>query len=157
MTRAQRSGRVLLVEDDASDVDVILEAMARVRVSGKVDVARDGEEALDYLFRRGKYERRSGGDPAVILLDLGLPRLGGLEVLRQIKENPALQLIPVVVLTSSREEREIAQSYDVGANAYVVKPLGLDQFTRVIEELGSFWALLNEPPPDGLSGAPARR
>lgn len=156
MTRAQRAGRVLLVEDNKSDVDIILEAMARVRVSGKVDVVGDGEEALDYLFRRGAFERRPGGDPVVILLDLGLPKVDGFEVLRKVKEHPALQLIPVVVLTSSREEKEIAQSYDVGANAYVVKPIGLDDFTRVIEELGSFWALLNEPPPDGAAGLAGR-
>jgi CheY-like chemotaxis protein len=140
-------GRILLVEDDPKDVELTMAALGEYNLSNEVVVATDGEEALDYLYHRGKYQRRSGDDPAVMLLDLKLPKVDGLEVLRTVKSDEALKLIPVVVLTSSREEKDMVASYKLGVNAYVVKPVDFHEFVNAIKELGVFWAIINEPPP----------
>ena len=141
------AARILLVEDSAHDVELTLGALAEYRVADSVAVARDGAEALDYLFRRGRYAARDAGNPALVLLDLKMPKVDGLEVLRAVKADPALRTIPVVMLTSSREAPDVARSYDLGVNAYVAKPVDFDRFTRAVRELGLFWLLLNEAPP----------
>jgi CheY-like chemotaxis protein len=138
---------ILLVEDNPKDVEMTLAAWKRNNLSNEVIVARDGVEALDYLFRRGKFKDREEGQPVAVFLDLKMPRLDGLEVLRQMKENDSVKMVPVVMLTSSREESDLVASYQLGANAYVVKPVGFDQFVSAIGRLGMFWAVLNEPPP----------
>lgn len=153
MTRASKLGRILLAEDDPRDVELTLEALGQHRLVNKVDVVHDGEQALDYLFRRGHWHRRSGGNPVLLLLDLKMPKVDGLEVLRQVKSDPALQVVPTVVLTSSRQESDVTASYNLGTNAYVVKPINFQEFVQAVAELGAFWALLNEPPPDGLRAA----
>jgi len=140
--------RILLVEDSANDIELILAALAENHLANEVVVARDGEEALDYLYRRGVFRMRMEGNPVVILLDLKLPKVDGLEVLSQLKSDPQFKVIPIVVLTSSREERDLIQSYHSGTNAYVVKPLDFQEFVTVIRELGLFWAVVNQPPPD---------
>jgi CheY-like chemotaxis protein len=141
---------ILLVEDDPNDVELTLAALAPQNLANQILVLRDGAEALDYLFQRGVYENRPNGNPAVVLLDLKMPRVDGLEVLRQIKQDEHLRTIPVVMLTSSREEPDLETSYRLGANAYVVKPVGFQNFSEVVKELGMFWAVLNEPPPGSL-------
>ena len=148
-------GRILLVEDDPHDVELTLTALEEYRLANEVVITRDGAEALDYLYRRGAYADRSNGSPAVLLLDLKLPKVDGLEVLRKIKGDETLRLIPVVVLTSSREERDMVASYRLGVNAYVVKPVDFHEFVNAIKELGIFWAIVNEPPPGSIkrSGA----
>jgi len=146
-------GRILLVEDDSKDVDLTLTALGEYNLANEVVVVRDGAEALDYLYARGAYGSRAKENPAVLLLDLKLPKVDGLEVLRQIRSDDRLKLIPVVVLTSSREERDIVASYRLGVNAYVVKPVDFHQFVNAVKELGVFWAVINEPPP----GSVARR
>ena len=140
-------GRILLVEDDPRDVELTMEALGDYNLSNEVVVASDGEEALDYLYHRGKYQRRSGDNPAVMLLDLKLPKIDGLEVLKAVKSDDSLKMIPVVVLTSSREEKDMVASYALGVNAYVVKPVDFHEFVNAIKELGVFWAIINEPPP----------
>lgn len=148
--------RILLVEDDRNDVELILAAMAKHRLANEVEVLGDGADALDYLFRRGAFAGLSTAHPLVVLLDIKLPRVDGIEVLRQIKADPELAVIPTVMLTSSREERDRLQSYQLGANAYVVKPLDFKAFLEAVGELGVFWALINEPPPGALPrGKPA--
>jgi len=142
-----KASRILLAEDSAQDVELTLEALAEHNISNFVDVARDGAEALDYLFRRGAHAGRQSGNPVLILLDLKMPRVDGLEVLRAVKADPRLRTIPVVVLTSSREEQDVVRSYELGVNAYVVKPVQFDKFVAAVRELGLFWMLLNEPPP----------
>lgn len=137
---------ILLVEDNANDVELTLAALAENHLANEVVVVRDGAEALDYLHHRGIFKLRGKGNPAVILLDLKLPKVDGLEVLEQIKSDAALKAIPVVMLTSSREEQDLTRSYDLGVNAYVVKPVAFDDFTAAIRELGLFWAVINEPP-----------
>jgi CheY-like chemotaxis protein len=139
---------ILLVEDNANDVELTLEALSEHKVANKVDVARDGVEALDYLRRKGAYAERATGNPAVILLDLKLPKLDGLQVLAELKSDASLRTIPVVMLTSSREESDLVTSYNLGVNAYVVKPVDFDQFIEAVRRIGGFWALLNEPAPD---------
>ena len=139
--------RILLVEDSANDIELTLSALAENLLANEVVVVRDGEEALDYLFRRGVYKLRSPGHPAVVLLDLKLPKVDGLEVLKAIKSDASLRTVPVVMLTSSREEQDVVQSYTSGVNAYVVKPVEFDQFVKALKELGLFWAVINEPPP----------
>jgi CheY-like chemotaxis protein len=139
---------ILLVEDNANDVELTLEALSEHKVANKVDVARDGVEALDYLRRQGAYAERATGNPAVILLDLKLPKLDGLQVLAELKSDASLRTIPVVMLTSSREESDLVTSYNLGVNAYVVKPVDFDQFIEAVRRIGGFWALLNEPAPD---------
>jgi DNA-binding response OmpR family regulator len=140
-------GRILLVEDDPKDVELTMTALEEYNLSNEVVVASDGEEALDYLYCRGKFQRRGGENPAVMLLDLKLPKVDGLEVLEKVKSDDKLKLIPVVVLTSSREERDMVTSYKLGVNAYVVKPVDFHEFVNAIKELGVFWAIINEPPP----------
>lgn len=137
---------ILLVEDSALDVELTLASLAKF-VANPVDVARDGAEALDYLFRRGAFAGRSTGTPVLVMLDLKMPKVDGLEVLRTIKADPTLKQIPVVVLTSSREQRDVIQSYELGVNAYVVKPVEFEKFVDAVKQLGLFWLLLNEPPP----------
>lgn len=138
---------ILLVEDNPKDLELTLLALGKTHLANEVVIARDGEEALDYLYCRGAHDGRQKGNPAVVLLDLKLPKIDGLEVLENIRKNDALRRLPVVILTSSREERDVVKSYDLGVNAYVVKPVGFPEFIRAIQELGVFWAVLNEPPP----------
>jgi DNA-binding response OmpR family regulator len=143
-------GRILLVEDDPKDTELTMTALEEYNLSNEVVVASDGEEALDYLYYRGKFQRRSGDNPAVMLLDLKLPKVDGLEVLQRVKTDENLKMIPIVVLTSSREERDMVSSYKLGVNAYVVKPVDFHEFVNAIKELGVFWALINEPPPGSV-------
>ena len=146
-------GRILLVEDDRKDVELTLTALEEYKLANEVVVTRDGEEALDYLYRRGNFTTRSTDNPAVLLLDLKLPKVDGLEVLQQIKADAKLKLIPVVVLTSSHEEKDMVTSYKLGVNAYVVKPVDFHEFVNAVKELGIFWALVNEPPPGSVKKA----
>jgi CheY-like chemotaxis protein len=143
-------GRILMVEDDPNDVELTMTALEGYNLANEVIVTRDGEEALDYLYRRGKYTTRSSDHPAVILLDLKLPKIDGLEVLRQVKSDDNLKIIPVVVLTSSREEKDLVSSYKLGVNAYVVKPVDFHEFVNAIKELGVFWAIINAAPPGSV-------
>ena len=145
-----RLGRILMVEDDAKDVELTLEALDEYNLANEVVVTRDGEEALDYLYYRGQFKTRSGENPAVMLLDLKLPKIDGLEVLKQVKSDEKLRLIPVVVLTSSKEEKDMVASYKLGVNGYVVKPVNFHEFVNAIRELGVFWAIINEPPPGSM-------
>lgn len=138
---------ILLVEDSPNDLELALAALERCQLANPVHVARDGVEALDYLHARGAWAGRGGGDPAVVLLDLKLPRLDGLEVLERVKKDPLLRAVPIVMLTSSREERDLVRSYELGVNAFVVKPVDFRAFLQAIQELGMFWAVLNQPPP----------
>src|SRR6266508_3236804 len=135
---------ILLAEDNPKDVELTLTALGENHLANEVVVVRDGEEALDYLFRRGRFALRSEGNPAVVLLDLKMPKVDGLEVLRQIKSDETLKTVPVVMLTSSREERDLVESYRLGINAYVVKPVGFDRFIEAVRQVGVFWALINE-------------
>ncbi|TBU96523.1 response regulator [Stutzerimonas kirkiae] len=141
---------ILLVEDNPRDLELTLVALERSQLAHDVIVLRDGVEALDYLLRRGEYALRAEGNPAVLLLDLKLPRIDGLEVLRQVRECAGLRSIPVVMLTSSREEVDLQCAYELGVNAYVVKPVEFKAFVAAIADLGVFWAVLNEPPPGSL-------
>jgi CheY-like chemotaxis protein len=143
-------GRILMVEDDAKDVELTLTALEEYNLANEVVVTHDGEEALDYLYCRGNFSARAGDNPAVLLLDLKLPKLDGLEVLQQIKSDEKLRMIPVVVLTSSHEEKDMVASYKLGVNAYVVKPVDFHEFVNAIKELGAFWAVVNEPPPGSV-------
>jgi CheY-like chemotaxis protein len=143
-------GRILMVEDDPRDVELSLTALDEYHLANEIVVARDGEQALDYLYCRGAFRDRVRGHPSVVLLDLKLPKVDGLEVLRQIKGDQSLATIPVVVLTSSREEQDMVASYKLGVNAYVVKPVDFHEFANAIKELGVFWALINEPPPGSV-------
>jgi DNA-binding response OmpR family regulator len=143
-------GRILLVEDDPKDVELTLTALDDYKLANEVVVARDGEEALDYLYCRGKFQTRSNDNPAVLLLDLKLPKVDGLEVLRQIKSDEKFKMIPVVVLTSSHEEKDMVTSYKLGVNAYVVKPVDFHEFVNAVKELSIFWAVINEPPPGSI-------
>jgi DNA-binding response OmpR family regulator len=136
-----------MVEDDPRDVELSLTALEEYNLANEVIVAHDGAEALDYLYCRGEFSGRSSDNPAVILLDLKLPKVDGLEVLQQIKSDEKLKIIPVVVLTSSREEKDMVASYKLGVNAYVVKPVDFHEFVNAIRELGVFWAIINAPPP----------
>ncbi len=141
---------ILLVEDNPNDLELTLVALERSQLANDVVIKRDGAEALDYLLRRGDYEDRADGNPAVLLLDLKLPKVDGLEVLKTVRETPALRSIPVVMLTSSREEPDLMRAYEMGVNAYVVKPVEFKDFVAAISDLGIFWAVLNEPPPGSL-------
>ena len=138
---------ILLVEDNPHDLELTLIALERSQLANEVIVVRDGADALDYLHMRGSFAEREHGNPAVVLLDLKLPKVDGLEVLAEIRGNPALRSLPVVMLTSSREEQDLIRSYELGVNAYVVKPVDFQEFVRAISDLGIFWAVLNEPPP----------
>ncbi|HWQ93839.1 MAG TPA: response regulator [Clostridia bacterium] len=139
---------ILLAEDDPVDRKLTIRALTEHNLANEVDVAKDGAEALDYLFRQGKFVNRPGGHPLLVLLDIKMPKVDGLEVLRRIKADPELRVIPVVVLTSSHEERDLVQSYRLGVNAYVVKPMEFESFVEAVKQLAVFWALINEPPPD---------
>jgi CheY-like chemotaxis protein len=143
-------GRILMVEDDPKDVELTLTALEEYNLANEVVVTRDGAEALDYLYCRGPFAMRSNENPAVMLLDLKLPKVDGLEVLQQVKSDEQLKLIPVVVLTSSHEEKDMVTSYKLGVNAYVVKPVDFHEFVNAIKELGVFWAVINAPPPGSL-------
>jgi CheY-like chemotaxis protein len=138
---------ILLAEDNANDVELTLAALKTNRVLNDVVVTRDGAETLDYLWRRNKYADRRGDNPVLMLLDLKMPKVDGLEVLRQVKSDPQFKSIPTVVLTSSREEQDVVRSYDLGVNAYVVKPVDFPDFIAAVKLLGGFWAVVNEPPP----------
>jgi CheY-like chemotaxis protein len=139
--------RIVLAEDNANDVELTLSALRDNRVANEVVVVRDGAEALDYLYKRNSQANRAGGNPALLLLDLKMPKVDGIEVLRQVKSDPALKTIPVVVLTSSREDRDLLRAYDLGVNAYVVKPVDFHEFIDAVKLLGGFWAVVNETPP----------
>ncbi|MDB4874305.1 MAG: response regulator with CheY-like receiver domain and winged-helix DNA-binding domain [Gemmatimonadetes bacterium] len=143
-------GRILLVEDDPKDVELTLTALDEYNLANEVVVTHNGEEALDYLHCRGPFATRSNENPAVLLLDLKLPKVDGLEVLQQIRAAEKLELIPVVVLTSSHEEKDMVASYKLGVNAYVVKPVDFHEFVNAVKELGVFWGVINEPPPGSL-------
>jgi CheY-like chemotaxis protein len=138
---------ILFAEDSPLDVEMTLAALAVHNLANEVVVVNDGAEALDYLYRRGKFASRPAGNPGVVLLDLKMPKVGGLEVLRQIKQDEVLRTIPIVMLTSSREEQDLVSSYQLGVNAYVVKPVAFEAFVKAVKEVGIFWALVNEPPP----------
>ncbi len=138
--------RILLAEDDSNDVELILAALEEHNLANEITVVRDGEEALNYLFRRGPFESREDELPALMLLDIKMPKVDGLEVLRQVKNDDRLKLLPIVVLTSSREEQDLIESYQLGTNAYVVKPVEFDNFMTVVKQLGLFWILTNELP-----------
>jgi CheY-like chemotaxis protein len=142
--------RIVLVDDSPRDTELALAALQTHNLANEVIALRDGAEALDYLYRRGEFADRTPGDPAVILLDLKMPKVDGIEVLRQIKGDPALKRIPVVVMTSSREEQDLFNSYQTGVNAYVVKPVKFQSFVEAVEQVGAFWAVVNEPPPGSL-------
>ncbi|AUT71528.1 MULTISPECIES: response regulator [Paraburkholderia] len=138
---------ILLVEDNVNDIELTLIALEKTRLANPVVSIRDGAEALDYLRREGQYADRKDENPAVILLDKKLPKIDGHEVLKHVRADDKLKRIPVVMLTSSREEKDLLRSYDLGVNAYVVKPVEFDDFMGAINDLGMFWAVLNEPPP----------
>jgi len=138
---------ILLVEDNPKDLELTLIALARSALANEVIVARDGAEALDYLRGEGAYAGRPPGNPAVVLLDLKLPKVDGIEVLQAIRQTQTMQRLPVVMLTASREEKDVVRSYDLGVNAYVVKPMAFQSFLEAVRDLGVFWAVLNEPPP----------
>ena len=137
---------ILLAEDNPKDVELTLEAMAENNLANNIFVVKDGVEALEFLHCEGKYKQRKEGNPALILLDIKMPRMDGIEVLRQIRSDASLKRIPVVVLTSSREEKDLFNTYELGVNAYVLKPVDFKQFIEAVKQIGSFWAILNELP-----------
>ncbi|WP_044189759.1 response regulator [Hyalangium minutum] len=143
--------KILLVEDSANDVALSMAALEEINLANEVVVVRDGQQALDFLTRKGEFADRNDGNPAVVLLDLKLPKVDGIEVLARVKSDPQLKTIPIVMLTSSREERDLARSYGLGVNAYVVKPVAFPDFVAALKELGLFWAVVNQPPPGSLS------
>lgn len=138
---------ILLVDDSARDRELALAALEKHRLANDVVALRDGAEALDYLYRRGEFSSRTSANPAVILLDLKMPKVDGIEVLRQLKADPVLKVIPIVIMTSSREEQDLLNSYQLGVNSYVVKPVNFQSFVEAVEKVGAFWAVINEPPP----------
>jgi CheY-like chemotaxis protein len=139
---------ILLAEDNAKDVELTLEALSEHNLANQVTVVKDGVEAMEYLHCEGKYKLRKAGNPAVVLLDIKMPRMDGIEVLQAIRNDPALKMLPVVMLTSSREEPDLKRSYELGANAYVVKPVDFQDFIQAVKEVGVFWAVINEAPPE---------
>ena len=143
-------GRILMVEDDPKDVELTLTALDEYHLANEVVVTRDGQEALDFLYRRAQFSTRPQENPAVILLDLKLPKVDGLQVLQQIKSDERLKMVPVIVLTSSHQEKDVMMSYRLGVNAYVVKPVDFHEFVNAVKELGVFWAVINEPPPGSV-------
>jgi CheY-like chemotaxis protein len=142
--------RILLADDSPRDTELALDALAQHNLANEVVAVRDGTEALDYLHRRGQFADRAEGQPVVVLLDLKMPKVDGIEVLRQMKSHPQLKLIPVVVLTSSREEQDLVNSYELGVNAYIVKPVDFREFVEAVKQVGVFWAMFNEPPPGSV-------
>lgn len=141
---------ILIAEDSPNDVEMVLAALEEHHLANSVVVVNDGEQALDYLYSRGNYKDRPPGNPIVVLLDLKMPKVDGLEVLNVLKKDEAFKMIPVVMLTSSREEQDLLKSYKLGVNAYVVKPVGFPQFIDAVKKLGVFWAMYNEPPPGSV-------
>lgn len=141
---------ILLAEDNPKDVELTLEAMSENNLANRIQVVKDGVDALEYLRCEGKYSQRETGNPAFILLDIKMPRMNGIELLRIIRSDPTLKMIPVVILTSSKEEQDMVNSYDLGVNAYVVKPVNFQEFVSVVKQIGSFWAVLNELPHQGV-------
>jgi len=145
---ARNEVEILLVEDNPDDMELTLHALRGEHISNSIEVARDGEEALDFLFCRGAFQERSfEHPPKVVLLDLKLPKVDGLEVLRQVKADPRTKAIPIVVLTSSKEDRDLVKSYRLGVNSYIQKPVDFDQFRQTVKQLGLYWLVVNEPPP----------
>lgn len=142
--------RIMLVEDNPKDVELTLEALGEHNLANEVFVLNDGAEALDYLYFRGKYAERPNGNPAAILLDIKMPKVNGIEVLRQIRSDDKLKMIPVIILTSSKEEKDVLESYRLGVNAYVVKPVNFQDFLVAVRQIGLFWAVINEPPPGSI-------
>lgn len=140
-------GKILLVEDDPRDVELTLEALGENNLANEVVVARDGEQALDYIYRRGAFADRPEGNPVVVLLDLKMPKVDGVEVTRRLRNDPQMRLLPIVILTSSREARDLGECYRLGVNAYVVKPVYFADFVSAVRGIGVFWTTLNEPPP----------
>ena len=149
--------RILLVDDSPRDTELALDALAQHNLANEVVALRDGAEALDYLHRRGPYADRTAGNPAVVMLDLKMPKVDGIEVLRQIKGDSQLKMIPVVVLTSSREEQDLVKSYQLGVNAYIVKPVQFPEFVEAVKIVGAFWAVFNEPPPGSVLRLPPKK
>ncbi len=141
---------IMLVDDDPSDVELTLEALADNNLANHIIVTKDGVEALEYLRREGKYKLHKSGNPCVILLDIKMPRMDGIEVLRIIRSDSYLKRIPVVILSSSREEQDLINAYDLGVNAYAVKPIDFHKFLVAVKQIGSFWAVINELPPDRM-------
>jgi CheY-like chemotaxis protein len=139
--------RILIVDDSPKDVELTISALAEKNLANEVVVAEDGEEALDYLYKRGKFSNENG-NPAIILLDIKMPKLNGIEVLKHIRSNPKFRFIPVIMVTSSHEERDLVESYNLGANSYVVKPVDIVQFIDAIKSLGQYWAIINQTPPE---------
>lgn len=147
--------RILLAEDNVNDAELTLAALSKHNLANEVVLVRDGAETLDYLYRRGEFNGRANGNPAVLLLDLKMPKVDGLQVLKQVKTDPALRTIPVVILTSSREESDVVRSYDLGVNAYVVKPVDFHEFVDAVAEVGLFWGVVNtslQPTSDAVPG-----
>lgn len=148
MNKQGKGGTILLVEDNPDDVALTERALKKARIVNKVVIARDGPEALDFLFGTGAYAGRdTGAMPEVVLLDLKLPKMDGLEVLRRLRGDQRTRVLPVVILTSSREDRDLTRSYELGANSYIRKPVDFKQFVKAVQELGLYWLVLNEPPP----------
>jgi len=145
--------QILLAEDSDRDAELTIRALVKHSLVNNIQRVRDGVEALDYLYRRGQFSGRLAGDPAVVLLDLKMPRVDGLEVLGQIRSDPQLKLIPVVMLTSSPQDQDVRRSYELGASAYVVKPVDFDEFVQAVKLVGMFWASINQPPPARPPGA----
>jgi CheY-like chemotaxis protein len=145
--------RILLAEDNANDLELTLAALEENRLANEVVAVRDGADAIDYLEQRGQFAGRTGGNPALVVLDLKMPKVDGLEVLTHIKADPRLHAIPVVMLTSSREEQDLIRSYELGVNAYVVKPVEFGAFMDAVRQLGAFWAVINEAPPATMKRA----
>jgi CheY-like chemotaxis protein len=148
--------RILLVEDSKNDKDLTVAALSESGLANELVWVKDGQEALDYIYREGTYAQRPEGQPAVVLLDLKMPRVDGLEVLAKVKGDPTVRTIPIVVLTSSNEEIDVVRSYGLGVNAYVVKPVGFTDFVAALKDLGVFWAVLNQPPPGTARGSRGR-
>jgi CheY-like chemotaxis protein len=142
--------RILLAEDDPRDIELTLAALSENKLVNDVVVVRDGEEALDYLYRRGRFASRPEGQPVVVLLDLKMPKVDGIEVIRQLKSDEKMRTLPLVVLTSSRESRDLEECYRLGVNAFVVKPVHFGAFVEAVKEVGAFWAIVNEPPPGSV-------
>ena len=139
--------RILIVDDSPNDVELTIAALSENNLANEIVVAEDGEEALDYLYKRGKFATYEKGNPAIILLDIKMPKMNGIEVLKHIRCEPEFKLIPVIMVTSSREEKDLVESYNLGANSYVVKPVDIIQFINAIKVLGQYWAVINQPPP----------
>jgi two-component system response regulator len=139
--------RILLIDDSPRDIELVMDALESNHLANGIVALRDGSEGLDYLYCRGQFANRTDGHPAVVLLDLKMPKVDGLEVLRQVKGDPNLRMIPIVIMTSSREEQDLVKSYGLGANAYIVKPMEFQKFVDTVGQIGAFWAVLNEPPP----------